>query len=1004
MSLTPVLGIAQLSANQSQKEVTINDAILALESAGNATLTLNLSTGASANYHEVGATQFSRNFLFKLTNASVDGTFALPNSLNGHGIQRIFVVVNESGHAIDVVINGAQAGQSGLAGVHMPNGSARLLHMDGYQLRVASEAAVISKLTDLLDGPSSYAGSAGKLVRINAGANGFEFAALPLDALSDVDTSGAANGMFLRFLNGSWTPVAIPAGITTFLGLTDVPDGYAGKAGMVVRVNATESGVEFVQPNDMDVDGLPAGGTSGQVLKKNSNADGDASWGDPASSLPSGGTDGQVLGRDQGAPKWIAPPTGIPSGGTAGQLLARNAAGNVVWVDPPVSNAAPATSTSSTQWRIYNDGNRGGDLWGFAEVDVFDAAGTNITDTAAVAASSYYGSDATYQPAKAVDNNLTTNYYASVAESAGGIAGAWFRFTFPSAVSLKTIKLNVGSVAAGYMPKSFRVQFFDGSAWQTALTVTNEPVFTANEERTYTVPTPATTVTTPGTARGAWTLTAADGMKVVSADAGMPAEVAGNWSQGSPPRRVAMTDGSHTQVWITPDHPFAGNTYKDIPFTAKPGMNTVSVRYRTESENGYDWFRVWIDGVQQFQQSGVNAAFTTWTSAALADGPHTLRFSWNSDGSTTAGYQGGIVSEFTYPATVYSSTYNYGDTVTHVGKKWVCLVAKTIEEPGTGEAWGCIDAVNNWYRGTGVPAETLGDPGDYYIDATNKRIYGPKVVVPLTAKAGRYLGFIVDANQATQIPSAGEFKFFDAAGVQVVPTAAFADATQGGYPVSNMIDGNDATFWLSPNSGTTPRAVVWFDFGTSKTIRSYQFKNRQDSFGTNESWKDWRTFITDTVPSAPWTDAIAKVVDTKTGVAWVQADSKTFTVPLAAASSAWANTVSMGSYRFGLFFTTAPTANEVLMMHCVSDAFTLPDDMVGSVAKVETNPASAFVLSVLKNGVAFGTITISTAGVATFVTSAAEMAFAVGDVIKVVAPSAVDATIAGCTVTFKGGM
>jgi len=60
----------------------------------------------------------------------------------------------------------------------------------------------------------------------------------------------------------------------TFLALEDTPDSYAGQTLKVVRVKADESGLEFAAPTSV----LPAGGTTGQVLTKHSNADGDVDW------------------------------------------------------------------------------------------------------------------------------------------------------------------------------------------------------------------------------------------------------------------------------------------------------------------------------------------------------------------------------------------------------------------------------------------------------------------------------------------------------------------------------------------------------------------------------------------------------------------------------------------------------------------------------------------------------------------------------------------------------
>jgi hypothetical protein len=87
----------------------------------------------------------------------------------------------------------------------------------------------------------------------------------------------------------------------------------------------------------------------------------------------------------------------------------------------------------------------------------------------------------------------------------------------------------------------------------------------------------------------------------------------------------------------------------------------------------------------------------------------------------------------------------------------------------------------------------------------------------------------------------------------------------------------------------------------------------------------------------------------------------------------------------------------------VISAFTIPANMAGSQASVGTNPAATYVLTCLKNGVSFGTITIGTSGIASFATSGgAAVTFAAGDLLTVQAPSTVDASVARVRFTIKG--
>lgn len=108
------------------------------------------------------------------------------------------------------------------------------------------------------------------------------------------------------------------------------------------------------------------------------------------------------------------------------------------------------------------------------------------------------------------------------------------------------------------------------------------------------------------------------------------------------------------------------------------------------------------------------------------------------------------------------------------------------------------------------------------------------------------------------------------------------------------------------------------------------------------------------------------------------------------------------------FVGNAVTANEVLGVYVAVDAFTFAADFAGSHVGVIANPTASFAIAVSRqvNGAgafgAIGTITISTLGVVTFVTTGdAAVAIAAGDVIKFTAPAGGDAT-AQATVTVKG--
>lgn len=76
-------------------------------------------------------------------------------------------------------------------------------------------------------------------------------------------------------------------------------------------------------------------------------------------------------------------------------------------------------------------------------------------------------------------------------------------------------------------------------------------------------------------------------------------------------------------------------------------------------------------------------------------------------------------------------------------------------------------------------------------------------------------------------------------------------------------------------------------------------------------------------------------------------------------------------------------------------------DLVGSRGKVLNNPTSTTTYTLLKNGVSFGTIAISSSGVFTFSTSGLPVTFSAGDFMTIQTPTAnptltdFEATLAG---------
>lgn len=88
--------------------------------------------------------------------------------------------------------------------------------------------------------------------------------------------------------------------------------------------------VSTINGGGITVSPLPAGGTTGQVLEKNSSTNFDVSW-DTLVGIPAGGSTSQVLEKTSGtdyAVAWSTPLGVTPTGGSEGQVLTKNSSTN----------------------------------------------------------------------------------------------------------------------------------------------------------------------------------------------------------------------------------------------------------------------------------------------------------------------------------------------------------------------------------------------------------------------------------------------------------------------------------------------------------------------------------------------------------------------------------------------------------------------------------------------------------------------------------------------------
>jgi len=241
MATTPLLGITQVTPSQNNKEVTINDAIGALENATNAKLVVDFSAATTVL---LSNSQLVSAFIFEATGATASSTLELPTTINTNPVSRIIAVRNISGEVLKVQFNGAPG-----VTVDIPNNETRLLAaMEGTDVIVAAEPQSTVSFVSLNDTPGTLTGQAGRFLSANLAENALEFVDA---AVFPAYTDNA--GKYLVVNSGEdgveWVDLNI---VTTFLGLADAPSDYTGQGGRYVVVNGAENGVEFIDLPDLE--------------------------------------------------------------------------------------------------------------------------------------------------------------------------------------------------------------------------------------------------------------------------------------------------------------------------------------------------------------------------------------------------------------------------------------------------------------------------------------------------------------------------------------------------------------------------------------------------------------------------------------------------------------------------------------------------------------------------------------------------------------------------------
>lgn len=201
--------------------------------------------------------------------------------------------------------------------------------------------------------------------------------------VADVNSESATNGYVIA-ANGS--------GGASWVAPTSGPQGDPG---VVISATAPlDTDVLWLDTSVAGIASLPAGGSTGQTLVKNSGSDFDVKWDTAASGLPSGGTTGQALVKKSGTnydTEWATldvTPSG-QSGGTNGRVVRISSANT--WTD--ASQADTATQLTGLMFKqgdkYYGSGSVVTGLSGLTTGSVYYLSTSgNITTTAPTPSSS----------------------------------------------------------------------------------------------------------------------------------------------------------------------------------------------------------------------------------------------------------------------------------------------------------------------------------------------------------------------------------------------------------------------------------------------------------------------------------------------------------------------------------------------------------------------------------------------------------------------------------------
>jgi non-canonical (house-cleaning) NTP pyrophosphatase len=161
--------------------------------------------------------------------------------------------------------------------------------------------------------------------------------------------------------------------------------------------------------------------------------------------------------------------------------------------------------------------------------------------------------------------------------------------------------------------------------------------------------------------------------------------------------------------------------------------------------------------------------------------------------------------------------------------------------------------------------------------------------------------------------------------------------------------------------------------------------------GSSLEWVDLTTSNLAEGTNQYFTNARARSAISATGSATYNSTTGVISVPAAASA-----------YDLVLNLSGKPTASAQVMTFATPRAFNLPAGLTNSVAKASSAATASSVFSIRKNGTQVGTATFAASGTVATFSMASLTSFAIGDILSIIAPASVDATLANLSITLVG--